>query len=80
MWAAKLSFLRTGGPRLYEKAKPFFIGTVVGYAMGILVGMVIDLIWFPGEGHGFDSFLAAERESGRRTRLRYLCVPDPKRS
>tara|TARA_A100001037_G_scaffold301953_1_gene332526 strand:- start:365 stop:2356 length:1992 start_codon:yes stop_codon:yes gene_type:complete len=56
VWAAKLIILRTGGPRLYEKAKPFFIGTVVGYAMGILVGMVIDLIWFPGEGHGFHNF------------------------
>ena len=56
VWAAKLIILRTGGPRLYEKAKPFFVGTVVGYCIGIGIGMVIDLIWFPGEGHGFHNF------------------------
>ena len=33
-----------------------FIGTVVGYAVAIGIGMVIDFIWFPGEGHGFHNF------------------------
>ena len=56
VWAAKLIILRTGGPRLYEKAKPFFLGTVVGYCIGIGIQMAIDLIWFPGEGHGFHNF------------------------
>jgi hypothetical protein len=56
VWMAKLIILRIGGPRLYEQAKPFFIGTVVGYCVGIGIGMVIDLIWFPGEGHGFHNF------------------------
>jgi hypothetical protein len=56
VWAAKLMIVRIGGPRMYEKAKPFFYGTVVGYCVGIGVGMVIDLIWFPGSGHGFHNF------------------------
>jgi len=56
VWAAKLIIVRYGGPRMYEKAKPFFYGTVVGYCVGIFIGMVIDLIWFPGAGHGFHNF------------------------
>ena len=56
VWAAKLLIVRYGGPRMYQTAKPFFYGTVVGYCIGILVGMVIDLIWFPGAGHGFHNF------------------------
>ena len=56
VWAAKLVILRTGGPTLYEKAKPFFLGTVVGYCVGIGIAQVIDLVWFPGEGHGFHNF------------------------
>ncbi|MDE2954154.1 MAG: hypothetical protein OXR71_06490, partial [Gemmatimonadota bacterium] len=56
VWAAKLLIVHFGGPRLYERAKPFFYGTVIGYCTGIGVGMVIDLIWFPGSGHGFHNF------------------------
>jgi hypothetical protein len=32
------------------------IGLVIGYCVGIAVGMVIDLVWFPGSGHGFHNF------------------------
>ena len=56
VWAAKLLIIRFGGPQLYQRAKPFFYGTVIGYCVGIGVGMVIDLIWFPGSGHGFHNF------------------------
>ena len=56
VWAAKLLIVNLGGPRLYDRAKPFFYGTVIGYCTGIGVGMVIDLIWFPGSGHGFHNF------------------------
>ena len=56
VWAAKLLILRYGGPRLYRRAKPFFYGTVVGYCIAIAVGMAVDIIWFPGSGHGFHNF------------------------
>ena len=56
VWMAKLLIVRFGGPRMYEKAKPFFYGTVIGYAIGIGVGMVVDIIWFPGQGHGFHNY------------------------
>jgi hypothetical protein len=56
VWAAKWVIIKVGGPRLYERAKPFFYGTVIGYCGGIGLGVVIDLIWFPGAGHGFHNF------------------------
>ena len=56
VWAAKLLIIKFGGPQLYQRAKPFFYGTVIGYCFGVGLGMVIDLIWFPGAGHGFHNF------------------------
>jgi len=56
VWAAKLAIIKVGGPRLYDRAKPFFYGTVIGYCAGIGLGVIIDLIWFPGAGHGFHNF------------------------
>lgn len=55
-WAAKLLIVRLGGQRGYERAKPFFYGTVVGYCVGIGIGMVVDLFWFPGAGHPIHDF------------------------
>jgi hypothetical protein len=40
-----------GGMSLYKRIKPFFLGMIVGYAMGLLVTMVVDIIFFPGKGH-----------------------------
>ncbi len=56
VWTAKLLIVRYGGPRLYERAKPFFYGTVVGYCVGIGIAQVVDIIWFPGSGHGFHNY------------------------
>jgi hypothetical protein len=56
VWAAKLLIVRFGGPQLYERAKPFFYGTVIGYCVGVGAGTVIDWIWFPGSAHGFHNF------------------------
>jgi hypothetical protein len=55
-WTAKLLIIRLGGQRAYENAKPFFYGTVVGYCVGIGVGMIVDLIWFTGAGHELHDF------------------------
>jgi len=56
VWLAKYLILRYGDIRLYHRAKPFFYGTVAGYAVGVAATMVVDLIWFPGEGHGFHNW------------------------
>ena len=50
-WLAKLVILKVGGIGLYQKAKPFFYGISLGYVMGIATSILVDMIWFPGEGH-----------------------------
>jgi len=50
-WGCKLICLKVGGYRLYRKFVPFFLGLVIGYCVGIGVGLVVDVIWFPGNGH-----------------------------
>jgi hypothetical protein len=37
---------------MYRKFRPFFLGLIAGKALGLMVSAVIDLIWFPGAGHG----------------------------
>jgi hypothetical protein len=52
-WLIKLMLLRYGGPRLYERGKPLFIGLVVGQFLSMagwvvidgLVGMMDNLVW-----------------------------------
>ncbi len=50
-WLCKLIILRTGGIQLYHRAQPFFIGIILGHFTGIGVSFVVDMIWFPGQGH-----------------------------
>jgi hypothetical protein len=30
----------------------FFIGLILGHFMGAGISFVIDMVWFPGQGHG----------------------------
>ena len=50
-WLAKWAIMRSGGIVLYQKAQPFFIGLVLGYFTAIGISFLIDMIWFPGQGH-----------------------------
>jgi len=51
-WVAKGIILRIGGQRLYDRAKPFFLGLVIGYFTGIALAFFVDLFHFgPGMGH-----------------------------
>ncbi len=50
-WAAKSIILRLGGIALYRKAEPFFFGIIVGFFIGTGISFVVDMIWFPGQGH-----------------------------
>lgn len=43
--------LRIGGIDLYRKARPVFLGIIVGYAFGIPVAILVDVTFFPEEGH-----------------------------
>ena len=51
-WAVKSVILRVGGIRLYRRSQPFFLGIICGYAAGLAVSLVVDIIFFPGQGHG----------------------------
>ena len=50
-WACKLLILKFGGIVLYWKARPLFLGFVVGFFAGMGVSFFADMIWFPGQGH-----------------------------
>ncbi len=50
-WLCKWVIMRSGGIQLYHRAVPFFIGVILGYFTGIGISFVIDMIWFPGQGH-----------------------------
>jgi hypothetical protein len=50
-FVAKFIVMRLGGLQLYQRAKPFFMGVIFGYFTGSAISFVVDLIWFPGEGH-----------------------------
>ncbi len=51
IWAIKSILLRFGGLDLYRKATPLFIGLLLGQLTGIMLGVVVDTIWFNGNGH-----------------------------
>ena len=51
-WAIKSIILRVGGIQAYRAGRPFFIGLILGHFVGAGISFVIDMIWFPGQGHG----------------------------
>ena len=50
-WAAKSIIMRFGGIDLYRKAAPFFIGLILGHFLGVGISFIVDMIFFPGNGH-----------------------------
>lgn len=50
-WMAKSVILRLGGIQLYRRSQPFFLGIICGYVAGIALCLLVDVIWFPGQGH-----------------------------
>ena len=50
-WLCKWIIVRLGGVQLYQRARPFFLGLILGYFSGVAVAITIDFIWFPGQGH-----------------------------
>ena len=43
--------LQYGGVKLYRGVRPFFIGLIFGFFIGVTVSFIVDLIWFPDAGH-----------------------------
>ncbi len=50
-WLIKLLMLKVGGPLVYRKSRPLFIGLLVGYVLAVVLSAAIDVIWFPDKGH-----------------------------
>lgn len=51
-WALKTVILRIGGVTLYRQLRPFFIGLIVGFFVGVGISYAIDATYFFGKGHG----------------------------
>ncbi len=51
-WLAKSLILRFGGGQTYRLARPFFLGLIMGHYVGAGLSFLVDMIWFPGQGHG----------------------------
>ena len=55
-WAIKFVILKVGGAALYRRYRFFFLGILVGYTAGVALSLVIDVIWFPGQGHSVHGY------------------------
>ena len=51
VWIVKTSVLRYGGVQAFRTGKPFFYGMGIGYVLAVVLSGVVDVIWFPVEGH-----------------------------
>ena len=51
IWLIKSLLMRLGGFETYRKMQPAVIGVLLGYAAGVALSLVVDVIWFPGQGH-----------------------------
>ena len=51
VWAIKSLILRVGGLEQYRRAMPLFLGMLMGFLAGVALGVIVDWIWFPGNGH-----------------------------
>jgi hypothetical protein len=51
VWVIKVICLKLGGVQFVKKAQPFFLGILGGFAVAVLISFIVDVIWFPLEGH-----------------------------
>ena len=51
IWAVKNLLMRLGGLERYRKTTPLFLGLFVGYLAGVSLGVLVDILFFHGEGH-----------------------------
>lgn len=51
IWALKTLILKIGGLEKYRETAPLFLGITAGFLAGVALGIVVDTIWFPGQGH-----------------------------
>jgi hypothetical protein len=56
-WLTKMLLLRIGGATVYRRAQPFAWGVLVGFCAGVFLGFLVDVIWFPGQGHSLHEWV-----------------------
>lgn len=54
-WLVKKIVLQIGGGLLYRRTQKFFLGMLVGYAVGVVISFCVDATWFMGDGHEIHS-------------------------
>ncbi|MDA0745049.1 MAG: hypothetical protein O2954_00900, partial [bacterium] len=50
-WVVKSTVLSLGGVQLYRKTLTLFIGLLVGYTVGVSLCSVVDMVFYPQQGH-----------------------------
>ena len=56
VWLTKVLILRIGGLESYRRTAPLFLGIIIGYLAAVALGFVVDLVWFPGNGHEINTW------------------------
>lgn len=56
IWLTKSIIMKGGGLQAYKRASPLFLGMLMGYLVGIGLGVVVDVIWFDGDGHQLNNW------------------------
>ncbi|MSS72355.1 MAG: hypothetical protein EXS64_12815 [Candidatus Latescibacteria bacterium] len=51
VWLVKTLLLKLGGLDLYRRTAPLFLGMFLGYLAGVGLGILVDTVWFNGNGH-----------------------------
>ena len=52
VWLAKVLIFRLGGLVAYRRNIPLFMGFLMGYLAAMALIIVVDFIWFKGQGRG----------------------------
>ena len=55
-WGVKTMIMKIGGVMLYRRFRPFVVGLLVGWALGVTLLFGVDAIWFSGGGHRIHSY------------------------
>ena len=55
-WMLKAIVMKAGGVSLYRRIRPFAVGLLVGWALGVTLSYIVDMVWFPGDGHAIHSY------------------------
>ena len=56
VWLIRTLLVKVGGLDRYRQTAPFFLGMLIGFLAGIGLGVLVDVIWFHGNGHRLNTW------------------------